>query len=96
MIADLVNQITVEVIPAEWELSTIVKCQKGKGDSLERSYIGLKLKDQILKISERIIEKYNRQLMRSLMRCCLVSYQYVGQETPFLSWNSYEEMPTQN
>ena len=26
MIADLVNQIIVEVIPAEWELNTIVKC----------------------------------------------------------------------
>ena len=37
MTTDLVNQIVVEgVVPAEWELSTIVNCYKGEGDSLER------------------------------------------------------------
>ena len=36
LITDLVNQITVEgVIPAEWELSTIVNCYKRKSDSLK-------------------------------------------------------------
>ena len=37
MIADSLNQIIREgVVPAEWELSTIVNCYKGKGDALER------------------------------------------------------------
>ena len=36
LITDLVNQITIEgVIPAEWELSTIVNCYKGKSNSLK-------------------------------------------------------------
>ena len=48
------NQIIGGVIPAEWELNTIVNCYKEKGDSLERgNYRGLKLTDQILKIAER-------------------------------------------
>ena len=34
MINDLVNHDIVGVIPAEWELSTIVYCYKGKGDFL--------------------------------------------------------------
>ena len=34
MINDLVNHDMVGVIPAEWELSTIVYCYKGKGDFL--------------------------------------------------------------
>ena len=47
MIADLLNQIIREgVVPAEWELSTIVNCYKGKGDALERgNFRGLKLTD---------------------------------------------------
>ena len=62
MITDLVNQIIVEVIPAEWKLSTIVNCDKWKGDSLERgNYREMKLTDQILKIVERIVEKLIRQ-----------------------------------
>ena len=36
MIAGLVNQITVGVIPSEWERSTFVNRYKGKGDALER------------------------------------------------------------
>ena len=55
------NQTIGGVIPAEWELNTIVNCHKEKGDSLERgNYRGLKLTDQILKISERNIEKLIR------------------------------------
>ena len=30
MIIDLVNQMIIGVIPAEWELSTIANCHKGK------------------------------------------------------------------
>ena len=63
MIADLVNHIIVEgVIPAEWELSIILNCYKGKGDSLERgNHRGLELAYQILKIVERIIKMLVRQ-----------------------------------
>ena len=63
MISDLLNQIIREgVVPAEWELSTIVNCYKGKGDVLERgNYRGLKLTDQILKVMERVVEKLIRQ-----------------------------------
>ena len=35
-ITDLINQILVGVIPAEWELSTITNCYKRKGDALEK------------------------------------------------------------
>ena len=59
---DLLNQIIVGVLGAEWELSTIVNCYKEKGDSLEKeNYRGLELTDQILKIADRIIEKFMRQ-----------------------------------
>ena len=61
MIIGLVSQIIVDVIPAEWKLSTIVNCDKGKRDSLQRgNYRELKLTDQILKIAERIIDKLIR------------------------------------
>ena len=53
MLTDAVNQI---LTPAEWALSTIVNCCKGKGDSSERGDCrGLKLTDQILKTAERIL-----------------------------------------
>ena len=59
---DLLNQIIVGVLGAEWELSTIANCYKEKGDSLEKeNYRGLELTDQILKIADRIIEKFMRQ-----------------------------------
>ena len=59
---DLLNLIIVGVLGAEWELSTIVNCYKEKGDSLEKeNYRGLELTDQILKIADRIIEKFMRQ-----------------------------------
>ena len=63
LITDLVNQIIVElVIPAEWELSTIVNFYKRNCDSLERGNYGrLKLTDQILKILESVSEKLIRQ-----------------------------------
>ena len=62
MIRDLVNQITLGVIHAEWQFTTIVNYYKGKGDPLERgNYRGLKITDHILKIAERIIEKLIKQ-----------------------------------
>ena len=56
MITDLVNQIIVRrVIPPEWELTTFVNCFKRKGYYLEKAnYRGLKLKIQILRITEKI------------------------------------------
>ena len=62
MITDLVNQVIVDgIISAEWELSTIVNCFKGRRDSLERrNYRGLILLDHILKKAESIIEKLMR------------------------------------
>ena len=63
MNTDLLNHIIVEgVIPAEWELSTIVNCYKGKGNSLDgENYRGLKLTCQVLKIVWRISKKLIRQ-----------------------------------
>ena len=44
-------------IPSEWDLAYIVNCYKGKGDALQRTnYRGLKLLDQVLKVTERIVE----------------------------------------
>ena len=65
MITGLLNKIVRDgVVPAEWELSTIVNCYKGKGDALERgNYRGLKLTDQVLKVMERVVE----QLIRSIV-----------------------------
>ena len=51
-----------EVIPAEWELSTIVNCYKGKRDSFERgNQKDLKLIDQVQKIAEGITQELIRQ-----------------------------------
>ena len=36
MMIDLANHIIVGVVSAEWKLSTIVNCYKGKGDASER------------------------------------------------------------
>ena len=63
MIIHLVNQIIVErLILVAWEFSTVVNCFKGKGDASERTnYRGMKLADQILKITEKVIENMIRQ-----------------------------------
>ena len=51
MITDLLNLIIVGVIPAEWEINTIVNYHKATGGALERgNRMGLKLTDQILEI----------------------------------------------
>ena len=51
MITNLVNQVIVDgIISAEWELSIIANCFKGRRDSLERrNYRGLILLDHIQK-----------------------------------------------
>ena len=58
MIINLVNHIIIEeLIPVEWEISTIVNYYKWKNNSLGKiNYRGLKLTDQILNIAERIIK----------------------------------------
>ena len=65
MITGLLNKIVRDgVVPAEWELSTIVNCYKGKGDALERgNYRGLKLTDQVLKVMERVVEQLIRRIV---------------------------------
>ena len=58
MILDLINQIIREgVVSADWELSTIINCYKGKSDASESgNYSGLKLTDQVLKVMEKVVE----------------------------------------
>jgi hypothetical protein len=54
----LINNIVRNCkIPQDWNLSYIINCFKGKGDALLRSnYRGLKLLDQMLKLTERVME----------------------------------------
>ena len=63
LVTDLVNSIISQgVVPADWEISTIVNCYKGKGDALERgNYRGLKMLDQIMKVLERVVERLIRE-----------------------------------
>ena len=58
LLTELANQVIYQCkIPNEWNLSYIINCYKGKGDSLDRgNYCGLKMLDQILKLFERILE----------------------------------------
>lgn len=57
MITDLINLITLEGIPVEKELSTIVNIFKGNEDASEKGNKGLKLTVQILEIIKRVITK---------------------------------------
>ena len=59
----LANHIVcVGAIPADWNLSFIINCYKGKGDALERgNYRGLKLLEQVLKVIERVLEGVIRE-----------------------------------
>ena len=59
LVNDLANSIVYEcAIPGDWEISTIVNCFKGKGDSLEHgNYRGIKLLDQVMKVYERLLER---------------------------------------
>ena len=59
MITDLVNQIIrQEAIPAEWELSTVVKYYKEKENALEgRNCKGLKWTHTILKVIAKLMRQ---------------------------------------
>lgn len=90
MKTDLTFQIIKErVLPAEWELSSIIKSYEVKCDTLVRgNYGGLILTDQILEIVERIIKKMIRQLVDIQLDFipgmwvyrCLLDFQTVARE----------------
>ena len=65
MIPDLAAAIIRDgKVPTDWEQNFIVCLYKGKGDALERgNYCGLKLKEQVMKILERIVDSLIRQLV---------------------------------
>ena len=56
------NIIKEEKVPSDWEMSVIINCFKGKGDAVEHgNFRGLKLLDHLMKVFERVIEKYIRE-----------------------------------
>ena len=61
-ITNLANRIIKEGrIPSDWNLSYIVSLYKGKGDALFRgSYRDLKMRDQVMKIIERVFDSVMR------------------------------------
>ena len=65
MIANLTNSIIRDnTIPSEWNDSIIISLYKGKGEALDRgNYRGLKLTEHILKVMERIIEDFIRNIV---------------------------------
>ena len=49
-------------MPSDWEMRVIINCFKGKGDAVERgNFRGLNLLDHLMKVFERVIEKYIRE-----------------------------------
>lgn len=66
MLTKLMNSVIFQrKIPDDWNLSYIINCYKGKGDSLERgNYRGLKMLDQVLKLLERILEPIIRSQVK--------------------------------
>ena len=51
-------------IPADWEESYILNLYKGKGEALDRgNYRGLKLTDQVMKLLERVLDSYIRNMV---------------------------------
>ena len=49
-------------MPSDWEMSVTINCFKGKGDAVEHgNFRGLKLLDHLMKVFERMIEKYIRE-----------------------------------
>ena len=60
---ELFNHIVKEEkVPSDREMSVIINCFKGKGDAVERgNFRGLKLLDHLMKVFERVIEKYIRE-----------------------------------
>ena len=65
MIADLTNSIIRDnTMPSEWNDSIIINLYKGKGEALDRgNNRGLKLTEHILKVMERIIEDFIRNIV---------------------------------
>ena len=67
------NIVKEEKVPSDWDMSIIINCFKGKGDAVERgNFRGLKLLEHLMKVFERVIEKY---MLLILMICSLVSCQ---------------------
>ena len=57
------NIVREEKVPSDWDMSIIINCFKGKGDAVERgNFRGLKLLEHLLKVFERVIEKYIRDV----------------------------------
>ena len=51
-------------IPKDWEESIILNLYKGKGDALDRgNYRGLKLTDQVMKLLERVLDSFIRDMV---------------------------------
>ena len=65
MIRDLAVAIICDgKVPSDWEQSFIVCLYKGKGDALDRgNYRGLKLTEQVMKVLERIVDGFIRQVV---------------------------------
>ena len=56
------NIVKEEKVPSDWEMSIIINCFKGKGDAVERgNFRGLKLLEHLMKVFERVLEKYIRE-----------------------------------
>ena len=52
------------VIPTDWQESFILNLYKGKGDALEQgNYRGLKLTDQVMKLLERVLDSFIREMV---------------------------------
>ena len=69
LVMELANYIVYDgVVPADWEVSSIVNNYKEKGDALEwGNYRGLKLPEHIRKVVERIVEGLVREKVN--IRC---------------------------
>ena len=65
MIPDLEAAIIPDgKVPSDWEQSFIVCLYKVKGDALERgNYHGFKLTKQVMKVLEKIMDSFIRQLV---------------------------------
>ena len=60
------NIVKEEKVPSDWEMSIIINCFKGKGDAVEHgNFRGLKLLDHLMKVFERVIEKYIREAVNT-------------------------------
>ena len=56
------NIVKEEKVPSDWEMSVIINCFKGKGDAVGHgNFRGLKLLDHLMKVFERVVEKYIRE-----------------------------------